>query len=198
MTSNPDSSLSDATPPVAHFYVVSGCSGSGKSTLIAALEERGELVVNEPGRKIVKEQIQSGGDGLPWLNPQRFTELCAEQAMDDFDRHLPLRRRTFFDRSLIDIASAVERHRLPEPEGLEIALRAKRYAPLAFISPPWKDLFRTDAERQHTFGEAVAEYEALVPAYRRYGHEIVFIPQAPVAERVSFVLSTLSSRDRVG
>jgi len=48
-----------------HLFVVSGCSGSGKSTLIAALAQQGEAVVTEPGRQIVKEQIQLGGDGLP-------------------------------------------------------------------------------------------------------------------------------------
>ncbi len=41
-----------------HLFVVSGCSGSGKSTLIAALAQQGEAVVTEPGRQIVKEQIQ--------------------------------------------------------------------------------------------------------------------------------------------
>ncbi len=80
------------------------------------------------------------------------------------------------------------------PDHLKLALQSKRYAPLVFISPPWKALFRPDAERRHTFGQAVAEYELLVPSYRWHGYEIVFIPQASVAERVSFVLSTLSSR----
>lgn len=60
-----------------------------------------------------------------------------------------------------------------------------------FISPPWKALFREDAERRHTFRDAVAEYEALVPFYRRAGYEVVFLPRGSVAERVAFVLSAL-------
>ena len=177
MTRRSESPLPKTGTRVDYFYVVSGCSGSGKSSLIAALAKRGELVVAEPGRLIVKQEIELGGDGLPWLNPQRFVDLCAARAMRDFDLHVPLRRRTFFDRSLIDVASAAELTGLSPPAGLDIALRLKRYAPLVFISPPWKALFRPDAERRHTFGQAVAEYEVLVPTYRRYGHEIVLLTE---------------------
>lgn len=173
------------------FYVVSGCSGSGKSTLIAALAERGEVVVPEPGRRVVREQLAVGGDGLPWANPQRFMELCAETAIRDFDHMVAQRHRAFFDRSLLDVACAVHAHDMIAPEGLESAVESKRYARLAFMSPPWEALFRPDAERRHTFAEAVAEYDALLPTYRRLGYEVVLLPLASVEERVTFVLSTV-------
>jgi len=48
------------------------------------------------------------------------------------------------------------------------------------MSAPWEALFEPDAERRHGFREAVAEYEVLMPTYRRYGYDIVVIPQAPV------------------
>jgi predicted ATPase len=56
---------------VDQFVVISGCSGGGKSTLIAELGRRGYPVVEEPGRRIVKEELASGGSvslgqtGLP-------------------------------------------------------------------------------------------------------------------------------------
>ena len=175
------------------LFVVSGCSGSGKTALIAALAQRGQVVATEPGRQIVKDEIQRGGDGLPWVNPQRFIDLCAEKAIRDFDRHARLRRRTFFDRGFIDVASAVELTGLVAPGPLKDALRLKRYAPLVFISPPWEALFRPDEERRNTFVEALAEYDVLVPTYRRHGYEIVFIPEMTVPERVSFVLSIVNA-----
>lgn len=171
------------------LFVISGCSGSGKSTLIAALGEMGEAVSTEPGRQIVKEELARGGDGLPWANRQRFIDLCAEKAIAEYDRHAALGRRTFFDRSFIDVASAVELTGLTAPAFLSHALRTRRYAPLAFLSPPWEALFATDAERRHTFAESVAEYKVLIPTYRRHGYEIVHVPQTTVPERVSFVLS---------
>lgn len=70
-----------ATIAVGDLYVVSGCSGSGKSTLIAALAEQGEAVSYEPGRQIVQEQMNVGGDGLPWKNLQRLKHLCAASAI---------------------------------------------------------------------------------------------------------------------
>ena len=50
------------------FVVISGCSSGGKSTLIAELGKRGHAVVDEPGRRIVKEELASGGSALPWLD----------------------------------------------------------------------------------------------------------------------------------
>ena len=171
------------------LYVVSGCSGSGKSTLIAALARHGEAVVVEPGRAIVKAQLAAGEDGLPWANPQRFIDLCAARATADFDRRVRVMRRTFFDRSFIDVASAVERSGLAAPGALTQALESKRYAPLVFISAPWEALFAPDAQRRHGFSAALTEYEALVPSYRRHGYDIVFIPPLPVEQRVALVLA---------
>jgi predicted ATPase len=175
------------------LYVISGCSGSGKSTLIDALAGCGELTVPEPGRAVVREQLASGGDGLPWQNLARFVELCAHQAILDFDRHAAHDRRTFFDRSLIDLLAAVERHHVPVPPILASALTARSYARIVFMSPPWPELFAVDAERRHTFAAALAEYDSLLPAYRRHGHEIIMLPQGPVRERVAFVLATLET-----
>ena len=177
------------------LYVVSGCSGSGKSTLIAALARRGEAVAVEPGRAIVKSQLAAGEDGLPWANAQRFIDLCAARAIADFDRRVRGRRRAFFDRSFIDVASAVERSGLAAPVALTQALESKRYAPLVFITAPWAALFAPDAQRRHGFSEALAEYAALVPTYRRHGYAIVFIPPLPVVERVAFVLATVAKHE---
>jgi predicted ATPase len=186
MTQHPDAGR--------ELYVISGCSGSGKSTLIAALAERGEAVAREPGRQIVNDELARGGDGLPWANKQRFIDLCADQTIRDFDTHARTGRRTFFDRSFIDVASAVALTGLIAPAGLASALRSKRYAPFVFMSAPWEALFANDEERRHTFADSVAEYERLVPAYGSHGYEIVLLPQVDVPARVAFVLESISVR----
>jgi predicted ATPase len=42
---------------VNRFVVISGCSGGGKSTLLIELGRRGYATVEEPGRRIVKEEM---------------------------------------------------------------------------------------------------------------------------------------------
>jgi hypothetical protein len=62
----------DWSSNVDRFVVISGCSSGGKSTLIAELGKRGHAVVDEPGRRIVKEELASGGSALPWLDGVAF------------------------------------------------------------------------------------------------------------------------------
>ena len=62
----------DWSSSVDRFVVISGCSSGGKSTLIAELGKRGHAAVEEPGRRIVKEELASGGSALPWVDRIAF------------------------------------------------------------------------------------------------------------------------------
>lgn len=77
------------------------------------------------------------------------------------------------------------------PAELSKVLETRRYAAKAFISEPWHALFHTEAERWHSFDMAVAEYEALLTGYRRFGYKLVFLPQVSVEERRAFILKNL-------
>jgi predicted ATPase len=64
---------------------------------------------------------------------------------------------------------------------------------------PWKELFENDAQRRHTFADAVAEYEALLAAYPANGYAIELIPKAGVEARADFLeerLERLQSEGR--
>jgi predicted ATPase len=54
------------------FVLLSGCSGGGKSTLLAELRARGYHVIEEPGRRVVKRELASGGNALPWTDSAAF------------------------------------------------------------------------------------------------------------------------------
>jgi len=60
--------------PMERFIVISGCSGGGKSTLLSELKRRGHAVVDEPGRRIIAEEMGSGGQALPWVDLAAFAE----------------------------------------------------------------------------------------------------------------------------
>jgi hypothetical protein len=68
---------------VDRFVVISGCSSSGKSTLIGELGNRGYGVVDEPGRRIVKEELASVGSALPWVDGIAFARRVWPRSSSD-------------------------------------------------------------------------------------------------------------------
>jgi predicted ATPase len=170
------------------LIIISGCSGGGKSTLIDSLALRGEATVAEPGRRIVAEELASGGQALPWVNGIAFARRAVEMALADLDTACSANRR-FFDRGLIDAAAALQH--LTGELVLERLGRAYRFHSEVFLAPPWPDIYRSDRERRHGFEEASEEYHRLVAAYTSLDYQIVELPKASVDERESFLLSAL-------
>jgi len=174
---------------VERFVVISGCSGGGKSTLLTELARRGHAVVEEPGRRIVKLELERGGTALPWVDGVAFARRAIALARAD---HAAANRRggwVFFDRGLIDAAAALQ-HLTGEP-ALATVGQAHRYHGRVFMTPPWREIYLEDPERRHGFDDAVAEYARLVEAYPSLGYEVVTLPRAAVAERADFVMRGL-------
>ena len=74
------------------FVVISGCSGGGKSTLLGEFARRGHAVVDEPGRRIVREEIERNGTALPWVDGAAFARRAVDMALADrADRRPPHR-----------------------------------------------------------------------------------------------------------
>ena len=65
------------------FVVISGCSSGGKSTLLAELGRRGYAVVEEPGRRIVKDALAGDGLALPWVDATAFLRRAVAMALAD-------------------------------------------------------------------------------------------------------------------
>ena len=173
------------------FVLISGCSGGGKSTLLAELRARGHPVVEEPGRRIVKHELETGGRALPWIDGVAFTHRAIETALADREGARPHSGWVFFDRGLIDAASALE-DLTGEPVLQSLAL-AHRYHRRVFMAPPWPEIYVTDAERRHGFDAGLAEYDRLEKALPALGYEVITLPKVSVAARADFVLAALST-----
>ncbi|HTV01971.1 MAG TPA: AAA family ATPase [Luteitalea sp.] len=172
------------------FVVISGCSGGGKSTLLTELARRGHAIVEEPGRRIVREALASGSGALPWVDLEAFGRRALEMARAD---HASARAHggwVFFDRGAIDAAVALQ-HAAGTP--LLTSLGTLRYHPRVFVTPPWPEIHATDAERRHDLADAVAEYERLLAAYPSLGYDIVELPRTSVEARADLVEDRLSS-----
>jgi predicted ATPase len=123
----------DWSSSVDRFVVISGCSSSGKSTLIGELGNRGYGVVDEPGRRIVKEELASGGSALPWIDGIAFARRAITMALADRAAAHSLYGWVFFDRGLIDAAAALQ-HLTGEP-ALATLGQANRYHRRVFLTP---------------------------------------------------------------
>lgn len=172
------------------FVVLSGCSGGGKSTLLAELAGRGYAVVDEPGRRIVREELDRGGQALPWADAEAFLRRAVVKALEDRRQAEAQAGWVFFDRGLIDAISGLE-DMTGEPALAEFG-QAHRYNRTVFLTPPWPEIYETDAERKHGFEQAVTEYGRLVRDYARLGYQTVEVPKRPVGERADFVLARLA------
>jgi predicted ATPase len=174
------------------FVVLSGCSGGGKSTLLTALERRGFIVFEEPGRQIVKEQQFLTGNALPWTDPLQFVELSVSRSIHQMALAARGDQRSFLDRGIVDAISFQEHRCLPVPLHLENAVKQLRYHRRVFIAPPWPEIFAADAERRHSFDEAKAQYSSLLRTYERLGYSLVELPKIDVESRVEFVVGQLA------
>jgi predicted ATPase len=180
------------TDPLSdRFVVISGCSGGGKSTLLAEMARRGHAVVEEPGRRVIAEALAGDGSALPWIDMQAFARRAIEVSLHDRADAQRQEGWVYFDRGLIDAAIALE-HASGEPVA-ETLCREHRYHREVFLTPPWPEIYRQDADRRHDIAAALDEYERLLAAYLRLGYDVVILPKAPVEDRADFLLERLDA-----
>ena len=169
--------------------ILSGCSGGGKSTLLAELARRGFAVVEEPGRRIVEQELRSDGGALPWVDLAAFARRALDLAAEDRRRMSGASGWVFFDRGLVDAAVALQ-HATGEPAATFLA-GFERYHQIVFLAPPWPRIYVNDTARQHGLADAIAEYDRLEMAYADLGYQTLILPKTSVQERVEFVVEAL-------
>ena len=173
------------------LIVISGCSCGGKSTLLAELARHGFATIEEPGRRIVRDELASGGSALPWIDAIAFVRRITAMSQADYEAARSLLGPVFFDRGLINAAVALE-YLTGETSPIDLAAR-HRYASPVFLAPPWRELFASDAERRHDFASAVAEYDRLAAAFPALGYDVIRLPKISVPERVAFILERVGA-----
>ncbi|MEQ9316670.1 MAG: AAA family ATPase [Henriciella sp.] len=171
--------------------VISGCSSGGKSTLLTDLARRGFHTVEEPGRNIVREALETGSDALPWINAAAFVAKAIDYASDSLKRARHIGGPVFFDRSAIDALAHFERLSITPAPDLKAKGEACLYSRPVFFAPPWPELYQQDEERPLPFEEAVREYDWLKIAYPKRGYRLIELPKVGVEARADFVLTSM-------
>jgi predicted ATPase len=181
--------LNEETVETNRFVVISGCSGGGKSTLLTELARHGYPTVEEPGRRIVKEEKLGEGLALPWVDEIAFARRTTALALADRVTANRGAGWVFFDRGLIDAAAALQ-HLTGEP-----ALATLGQSPsLPSPSIPRAALAGNLCQRPRALPQArwgIAEYQRLLGVYPSLGYEVTVLPKVGAPERADFVLRSM-------
>jgi predicted ATPase len=166
--------------------VLTGGPGAGKTRALELIRGQGYSTGEDAPRLIIRERKLAG------LPPRPDALTFAQQVFDKEVEayHSAKRSPSFFERGVVEaIASLLEADALTERRAEH--LLSKYCYQAVFIFPPWKEIYRVDEERDHTFDHAVRVYEFTLQFYRRHGYEPIEVPRAGVAERAAFILNHL-------
>lgn len=171
------------------LVVISGCSSGGKSTIVAEFGKQGYTVIEEIGRKLVKEQLDIKSGITPWEKPQEFCKLLVSQSIEAYHQAAQMKavknNIIFFDRSFLEGVCYFQSLNIHEYDHFVNELR---YYPIIFMTPPWKEIYTQDSERKHFFEDGVNEYNHCLNFYPRCGYRVIDIPKNTVTERMHFIL----------
>ncbi|MCA0851009.1 AAA family ATPase [Salipiger thiooxidans] len=170
-----------------HFFVVTGGPGAGKTSLITELARRGLHTIPESGRAVIREEMQSGGDALPWADRMAYAERMLERDLRAYEDAQALSGPVIFDRGIPATMGYLTLCGLPVPPHVAAAARANRYNARAFLAPYWNEIFTQDTERTQTRTEAEATCAVMRETYAALGYQITELPRADIATRADFV-----------
>ena len=173
--------------------IITGGPGAGKTTLLLALQALGHTIVGDSARTIVQDRRRRG------LSPRQNTSEFAREVLridiENFVQHAATPGYVFFDRSVLDALCLLD-HVTPLSESeLSRWLSQHPYYSKVFVLPPWKAIYTTDAERDHTFAHAEAVHGIVQAWYRRCRSQLLEVPKVSVAERCAYVLQALANSD---
>ena len=171
-----------------NFFIISGGPGSGKSAVIDRLDARGFTTVGEAGRAILREQAGTGGNATHTGDAVAFGTLMLERGIADYKRMRQADEPVFFDRGIAELTGYWRLIGQPVPASVSAAAQEYRSNPLVFLAPPWREIYRQDAERRQDWDEAVRTFELVREAYLEAGYRAVELPLDTVARRVGFIL----------
>ena len=160
--------------------VISGGPGAGKTTLLGELAALGYATVEESARAIIAERLAAGESRRP--DPLTFAREILRRDVEKYRRSKEATDWVFFDRGVVEALGMLHEASLLAPCELAAMLSAYPFQTPVFILPPWEAIYVMDAERDHTFAEAVGVHAKVVEWYRSCGYSVHEVPRLPAGQ----------------
>jgi predicted ATPase len=170
--------------------VITGGPGTGKSSIIQHLEKSGHPIFPEYSRTLIREQLEIGGNILPWDDLPAFSEKVIAGRLAQWQEGAK-KLLSFYDRSIIDSLAYLHKDGLLIPDNWINLAQNYRYETQVFITPPWLDIYQLDEERRESFAQLTEIHKSLLHSYQMFGYELIEVPCKPIEERVAFILNEI-------
>lgn len=174
-----------------NYIILTGGPGGGKSTLIEVLRERGYHCVDEVARDIIKQEVATNGDALPWSDREKFIQRMFDETIAQY-KSVSSREAVFFDRGAVDILAYAKMVGVKVSEEMKQLALELSFNKKVFVTPPWKEIYRNDEERKQSFEEAIETFEHIVAEYENNGYEVIVLPKTDVENRINFIIDHLN------
>lgn len=166
---------------------LSGAPGTGKTSIINELEKRGYACSPEYSRQIIRESQETGSKVTPWDDLDAFSHLVMEGRIQQHEKASGALH--FFDRTIIDTIAYQELDELIVQPNWVYAAKSLRYAPIVFLTPPWKEIYQWEQERQESVAQLEKIHLQLKKSYREYGYEVMEVPKLSIEDRTSWIIN---------
>ena len=172
------------------IYVLTGGPGFGKTTLLDYLKNLGFKTGGEVAREIICEQRSTGGNILPGKDIRSFQQEVLKRRLV-FYNSVDSGEVAFSDRAIPDQIAFARFNGFGAPDVLVRHANEFRYNEIVFVTPPWKEIYRNDAERKESFEKACELHQIIVEVYKELNYSLIELPCADAKQRAEFVLNQI-------
>jgi predicted ATPase len=179
------------------FFVITGGPGAGKTTLLQELQKRSFTCIPEVAREIIKEQVASQGDALPWKDKVLYLQMMFGRSVDSYKAAVKNKNPLlFFDRGIPDSITYAKIIGFEKTNVMEQQASHYRYNQAIFFLSPWRDIYTIDDERKQSWEEAVVSSELNAEIYRRFNYNLINVPNDSPEKRADFILSWIGKTEQ--